>query len=163
MPQFPRWTGYINTGMTRSLVDTERAKKTIPLQRLGEAEEVAQLVRFLVDARYITGQVKSLRYIILNSWWPTEEEHNDPLFAFIKIHLFIHARTFIVAFTACSFIQSIIHSFILDKKHSDIIVRSFYMTPYMTLKKTYIILQLLSTGVVYRWRASYVWLTCVTK
>ena len=29
----------------------------IPLQRMGKAQEVAELVNFLIEARYITGQV----------------------------------------------------------------------------------------------------------
>jgi 3-oxoacyl-[acyl-carrier protein] reductase len=53
--------GFIDTEMTRSLA--EKARETlismIPLRRLGEAEDVADLVAFLVSgaAAYITGQV----------------------------------------------------------------------------------------------------------
>ena len=31
----------------------------IPLQRMGKAQEIAELVNFLIEARYITGQVIS--------------------------------------------------------------------------------------------------------
>lgn len=53
--------GFIETTLTQSL-DTnyiEELKKEIPLQRLGQVEDVANLVAFLVSdkANYITGQV----------------------------------------------------------------------------------------------------------
>ena len=53
--------GFIDTEMTRSLPEKARESLTsvIPLRRLGEAEDVAGLVAFLVSdaAGYITGQV----------------------------------------------------------------------------------------------------------
>jgi 3-oxoacyl-[acyl-carrier protein] reductase len=53
--------GFIDTDMTRSLPAKVREElfARIPLARLGEAEEVAGLVSFLLseDANYITGQV----------------------------------------------------------------------------------------------------------
>lgn len=53
--------GFIETDMTETLGDKfkEEAKKTIPLKRLGSAEDVAAAVAFLAsdDAAYITGQV----------------------------------------------------------------------------------------------------------
>ncbi len=51
--------GYIETEMTDVLSD--KVKKTmfdqIPLKRFGKAEEIAQTVDFLINNRYITGQV----------------------------------------------------------------------------------------------------------
>lgn len=53
--------GYIQTDMTAVLPDKvkEGILSLIPLQKLGDAEDVANLVSFLVseDSRYITGQV----------------------------------------------------------------------------------------------------------
>ena len=53
--------GFINTGMTASLSEKvkEEASKNIPLKRLGDPEDVANLVGFLASdaANYITGQV----------------------------------------------------------------------------------------------------------
>ncbi|WP_300258254.1 3-oxoacyl-[acyl-carrier-protein] reductase [Clostridium sp.] len=53
--------GFINTDMTASLSEKvkEEASKNIPLKRLGEPEDVANLVGFLASdvANYITGQV----------------------------------------------------------------------------------------------------------
>lgn len=53
--------GYIRTDMTAELGEsqTEALQADIPLQRLGEPEDVAAVVRFLAGpgARYITGQV----------------------------------------------------------------------------------------------------------
>lgn len=53
--------GYIETDMTRKMPEkhVEEIKKTIPLQRLGTPQEVADLVSFLISdkAAYITGQV----------------------------------------------------------------------------------------------------------
>lgn len=52
--------GFIATEMTDELSETQRAemKKLIPLEKLGNATDVAKVVRFLVsdDANYITGQ-----------------------------------------------------------------------------------------------------------
>jgi 3-oxoacyl-[acyl-carrier protein] reductase len=53
--------GYIRTDMTAELTDeqTEELQSRIPLGRLGDPEDVAQVARFLVgpSARYITGQI----------------------------------------------------------------------------------------------------------
>ncbi|CDQ19773.1 3-oxoacyl-[acyl-carrier-protein] reductase [Halobacillus karajensis] len=52
--------GYISTDMTDSLTDEQREQmlSLIPLKRLGEAADVARVVRFLAteDAAYMTGQ-----------------------------------------------------------------------------------------------------------
>lgn len=50
--------GFIRTDMTAALAEKvkEEMAKTIPLGALGEAEDVAQTVLFLVTAKYITGQ-----------------------------------------------------------------------------------------------------------
>jgi 3-oxoacyl-[acyl-carrier protein] reductase len=53
--------GYIETDMTRDLPEQVKAQilNQIPLQRLGQSQDVADMVRFLVGpkAGYITGQV----------------------------------------------------------------------------------------------------------
>ena len=53
--------GFIETDMTKVLSDNvkEAILNQIPLKRMGEAKEVAKLVKFLVsdDSKYITGQV----------------------------------------------------------------------------------------------------------
>ena len=53
--------GYIQTSMTDSLKDEikEDIAKNIPLKRLGEPKDIANLVKFLAseDSSYITGQV----------------------------------------------------------------------------------------------------------
>lgn len=51
--------GYIETEMTENLSDRVRKKMfdQIPLKRFGQAEEIAQTVDFLINNRYITGQV----------------------------------------------------------------------------------------------------------
>jgi len=53
--------GFIQTSMTERLSEEVKAEmlKLIPLKRIGQAEEVANLVAFLVseDSSYITGQV----------------------------------------------------------------------------------------------------------
>lgn len=52
--------GFINTQMTREMPEAARTAmlNQIPLGRMGEAEDVAKVIRFLVsdDASYITGQ-----------------------------------------------------------------------------------------------------------
>ncbi|MCC5894925.1 MAG: 3-oxoacyl-[acyl-carrier-protein] reductase [Alkalibacterium sp.] len=51
--------GFIESDMTDKLTDDikEKALESVPLKRLGEAEEVADLVEFLSNQKYITGQV----------------------------------------------------------------------------------------------------------
>lgn len=51
--------GFIESDMTGELSDEvkEKALEAVPLSRLGKAEEVAELVGFLSDQHYITGQV----------------------------------------------------------------------------------------------------------
>ncbi|HAJ69834.1 MAG TPA: 3-oxoacyl-[acyl-carrier-protein] reductase [Alkalibacterium sp.] len=51
--------GFIESDMTDGLTDEikEQALQSIPLKRLGTAEEIAELVNFLSDQKYITGQV----------------------------------------------------------------------------------------------------------
>lgn len=51
--------GFIASDMTDALTDEikEQALQSIPLKRLGTAEEVSELVNFLSDQKYITGQV----------------------------------------------------------------------------------------------------------
>ncbi len=53
--------GYIKTDMTKEL-DEKELKRTIPLNRFGYPEEVAELVNFLASERssYITGEVISI-------------------------------------------------------------------------------------------------------
>lgn len=53
--------GFINTDMTKDLNEQE-LKKLVPMNRFGEAEEVADLVSFLVSkkASYITGEVVNI-------------------------------------------------------------------------------------------------------
>lgn len=53
--------GFIHTEMVDGLDEAE-LKKTIPANRFGEAEEVADLVAFLVSdkAAYITGECISI-------------------------------------------------------------------------------------------------------
>lgn len=48
--------GFVATDMTRSLPQ-EQILAAIPLGRMGEAEEIAQAVAFLVTADYVTGEV----------------------------------------------------------------------------------------------------------
>ena len=56
--------GYIETDMTNALNEEhlKEIKKTVPMKRLGTAQEVAELVSFLLShrARYITGQVLTI-------------------------------------------------------------------------------------------------------
>ena len=56
--------GFIKTDMTDAIPETERNEmiKTIPLGRIGETKDVADLVEFLVSGKssYITGQVISV-------------------------------------------------------------------------------------------------------
>ena len=49
--------GFIETDMTRGLTDNPDLLKSIPMGRVGQAEEVAETVAFLAQASYITGQV----------------------------------------------------------------------------------------------------------
>ncbi len=50
--------GFIQTDMTKDLANTDEYMKFIPLKRLGTAEDVAEVVKFLaLDATYVTGQV----------------------------------------------------------------------------------------------------------
>lgn len=50
--------GFIATDMTKALpTDTEAIAASIPLGRVGEPEDVADAVAFLVNAGYITGEV----------------------------------------------------------------------------------------------------------
>lgn len=51
--------GVIDTDMLKSFDDTEleNLKKEIPLERFGRAEEVADLILYLVEQKYITGEV----------------------------------------------------------------------------------------------------------
>ena len=53
--------GFIHSDMTKDL-DEASLKKTIPANRFGEPEEVADLVAFLASnkASYITGEVISI-------------------------------------------------------------------------------------------------------
>jgi len=50
--------GFIDTDMTRTLPEEQRAAllARIPLQRLGQVEDIASAVLFLVSANYVTGQ-----------------------------------------------------------------------------------------------------------
>jgi 3-oxoacyl-[acyl-carrier protein] reductase len=56
--------GYISTEMTAGLPEeaTETLQQQIPLGRIGEASDVAGVVRFLLseDSAYVTGQVLSV-------------------------------------------------------------------------------------------------------
>lgn len=50
--------GFIETDMTKDLANTEEYLKLISLKRMGQAEDVADVVKFLAeDAKYVTGQV----------------------------------------------------------------------------------------------------------
>lgn len=51
--------GFIESDMTESLTDEvkEKALESVPLKRLGKAEEVADMVNFISSQSYITGQV----------------------------------------------------------------------------------------------------------
>ena len=49
--------GFIETDMTRGLIDNPDLLQSIPMGRVGQAEEVAEAVAFLAQASYITGQV----------------------------------------------------------------------------------------------------------
>ena len=54
--------GIIDTDMTSELgkKDIEEIEKEIPLGRIGKPEEVAKVVKFLIESTYITGQVISV-------------------------------------------------------------------------------------------------------
>lgn len=58
--------GFIKSDMTKDL-DEDSLKKTVPLRRFGEADEVAALVAFLAsdDSAYITGETISINGGIL--------------------------------------------------------------------------------------------------
>ena len=51
--------GFVQTDMTRAFADNDQIKQSIPMQRMGLPEEVAELVLFLASNRadYITGEV----------------------------------------------------------------------------------------------------------
>jgi 3-oxoacyl-[acyl-carrier protein] reductase len=50
--------GFIMTDMTKDLPNIEQVAEHIPLRRLGEAEDIAQAIKFFaVDGTYVTGQV----------------------------------------------------------------------------------------------------------
>ena len=51
--------GYINTDMNKELnnEEVEEVKNEIPLKRIGEPEDVANCIKYLVESEYITGQV----------------------------------------------------------------------------------------------------------
>ena len=50
--------GFIETDMTKDLTMKDEMLKAISLKRLGTADDVAQVVKFLaLDAQYVTGQV----------------------------------------------------------------------------------------------------------
>ena len=50
--------GFIATDMTESLnLDEETIERLIPLKRIGDAQELAQLIVFLAQSNYITGEV----------------------------------------------------------------------------------------------------------
>lgn len=49
--------GFIKTDMTRDFEENEDVLSSIPLKRMGEPDEVADLVLFLSRAGYITGEV----------------------------------------------------------------------------------------------------------
>lgn len=50
--------GFIATDMTESLnLDEETIERLIPLKRIGDAQELAQLIVFLAQSSYITGEV----------------------------------------------------------------------------------------------------------
>ena len=53
--------GFIKTDMTKDLPEAD-LKKLVPMQRFGEASEVAEVVQFLASpaASYITGEVISI-------------------------------------------------------------------------------------------------------
>jgi 3-oxoacyl-[acyl-carrier protein] reductase len=54
--------GLIESPMTRGLFDADAVSRLVPMKRMGRAEEVANLVAFLVsdEAAYISGQVISI-------------------------------------------------------------------------------------------------------
>ncbi len=51
--------GFINTDMNKELnnEEVEEVKNEIPLKRIGEPEDVANCIKYLVESEYITGQV----------------------------------------------------------------------------------------------------------
>ena len=54
--------GIIATGMTDTMFDEETIARLVPMKRVGQPEEVANLVAFLVseEAAYLTAQVISI-------------------------------------------------------------------------------------------------------
>lgn len=49
-------SGFVHTDMTKDLKE-EHLKKSIPLERFGEPEDVARAVVFLLESPYVTGHV----------------------------------------------------------------------------------------------------------
>lgn len=49
--------GFIKTDMTKAFSENDEIIRSIPLKRMGEADEVAALAYFLAHADYITGEV----------------------------------------------------------------------------------------------------------
>lgn len=52
--------GTINTPVWGGTLDAKQAGKHLPLQRVGEADDIAAAVRFLIECTYITGEILSI-------------------------------------------------------------------------------------------------------